>query len=417
MVDCRPLGVLMIVNVFPPGVCGVGDYSACLARALAARGVGVRVLTKAVDGAAPRESLDGFEVCRLAGRWTFADLRPVLEAADALGPAAIVHVQYPSRTGYHRQPMINLLPALVRIARPRHPVVVTMHEYHEHRLRWRARVLPMLLGPSALVAVRKADYRLLAPWLRMARSPVAMVPIASNIPATRLSNADRQAIRRELGFGEESLVLVFFGDVRPDKGVHSLLNAAQAVRRQGLDVRVLVISSCQLSVVSCQNANKRQLPTDNYQLSTDNYQAAVLARIEAGRRSGWVTLARGPGASPVASLLGAADLAVFPFTLGASENRTSLLAATANGLPVLTTRGPSTPPGYEAAYGVATVPAGDDDALIQEVSRLAHRPEARTELRHKALAAGHNPSWDKVAEQTIAVYEKCRTDLKSVRRE
>jgi glycosyltransferase involved in cell wall biosynthesis len=381
----------MIVDVFPPGICGVGDYSACLARAMSARGVGVRVLTKAVDGAPRRESVDGFEVCRLAGRWSFADLRPVLEAADALGPAAIVHVQYPSRTGYHRRPMINLLPALVRIARPRHPVVVTMHEYHEHRLRWRARVLPMLLGQSAVVAVRNADYHLLAHRLRLARSPVALVPVASNIPATRLSDVDRRAIRQELGLAEESLLLAFFGDVRPDKGVHSLLDASQAIRAQGLDVRVLVISTL------------GTLPT-----GPSPYESAVLARIEAGRQSGWVMLARGPGASRVASLLGAADLAVFPFTLGASENRTSLLAATANGLPVLTTRGPSTPPGYEAAYGVATVPAGDDGAMIQEVARLVRRPEARAELRRKALAAGHNQSWDKVAEQTIALYRKCR---------
>ncbi len=141
-----------------------------------------------------------------------------------MGPGTILHVQYPSRTGYCRRPMINLLPALARFARPRHPVVVTMHEYHEHRLRWRARVLPMLLGQNALVAVRSVDYLLLAPWLRLARLPVAMVPNASNIPAARLSRRRSPDDPPRTGFrGIErrgAFVLAFFGDVRPDKGVH-----------------------------------------------------------------------------------------------------------------------------------------------------------------------------------------------------
>jgi glycosyltransferase involved in cell wall biosynthesis len=411
MTDRRPPRVLMIVDVFPPEICGIGDYSACLARAMAERGVGVRVLTKAINGAGamqtsswaceghghedvamPPSTVDGFDVRRIGGRWGFADFRRVLAEADAMGPETIIHVQYPSRTGYGRRPMINLLPALVRIARPSHKIVVTMHEYHEHRLRWRARVLPMLLGPSALIAVRSVDCRRISSWLRLMRPwrtdseslpPVAMVPVASNIPAARLSDADRQTLRRELGLGQESLVLTFFGDVRPDKGVHSLLDAAQAVRRQGLDVRVLVIGAVGddgirdwgLGIRGCEPG---AMPTSSWACDAHGhedvamppprprspYQAAVLERIEAGRQAGWAALVRGPDAWRVASLLHAADLAVFPFTLGASENRTSLLAATANGLPVLTTRGPSTPPGFEAAYGVATVPAGDQDALV-----------------------------------------------------
>ena len=71
--------------------------------------------------------------------WTLKDVQPILHAARRSGPGTIVHVQYPSLTNYGRRLMINLLPAVFRTAKRRCPMVVTMHGFHEHRLRWRMR--------------------------------------------------------------------------------------------------------------------------------------------------------------------------------------------------------------------------------------------------------------------------------------
>ena len=79
------LRVLLVVDEYPPSICGIGDYSANLARALAARGVDVGVLTKQVAGLPEQESRDGVRIQRLARGWEMGDLKPVLRAASALG--------------------------------------------------------------------------------------------------------------------------------------------------------------------------------------------------------------------------------------------------------------------------------------------------------------------------------------------
>ena len=103
------LRVLMIADEYPPTICGIGDYSACLATALAAKGVEVNVLTKAVAGLPTEENADGVGILRLAKDWTLKDVQPILNAARRSGAGTIVHVQYPSLTNYGRRLMINLI--------------------------------------------------------------------------------------------------------------------------------------------------------------------------------------------------------------------------------------------------------------------------------------------------------------------
>jgi glycosyltransferase involved in cell wall biosynthesis len=237
--------------------------------------------------------------------------------------------------------------------------------------------------------VREIDQAAVARWLRPV-PPSALIPVASSIPAEKLNDSERHALRRELGLTPEAPVLVFFGDVRPDKGVLDLLEASAAIRRRGLDARLLMLSS-----------------VGSTAQTLSGYERRALERIAVGQREGWLTLVRSPAAHRVAHLMNASDVAVFPFTLGASENRTSLLSAIVNRLPVLTTRGPSTPAGFESRYGVTTVPARDTAALATAAEILLRQPEQRETLRQKAACAAQRFTWDAIADQTIALYRKC----------
>ena len=237
------LRVLLVVDVFPPSICGIGDYSARLAQALVAQGVEVHVLTKAVPGLPEQENVDGVEVQRLAHGWSWGDASPVVRAADRLGPGAVVHLQYPSLTNYHRRPMINLLPFLFRVVRRRHPLVVTMHGFHEHRLRWRMRVLPMLWANSALVFVHPRDQALAARWAPLTARRSTLIPIASNVQALTHDNERNRRVRTEMGIAPDKRVAIFFGEVRPDKGLDALLDAAEDMHRRGLPVEAVVVST------------------------------------------------------------------------------------------------------------------------------------------------------------------------------
>jgi glycosyltransferase involved in cell wall biosynthesis len=56
------------------------------------------------------------------------------------------------------------------------------------------------------------------------------------------------------------------------------------------------------------------------------------------------------------------------------------------------------------------VPPGDSDALATAISPLLADPEERRRLEERAAAAANGPySWDRIAEQTNAVYERVLT--------
>jgi glycosyltransferase involved in cell wall biosynthesis len=53
------------------------------------------------------------------------------------------------------------------------------------------------------------------------------------------------------------------------------------------------------------------------------------------------------------------------------------------------------------------VPPGDADALAAAISGLLADPEQRRQLEERAAAAASGPfSWDRVAELTVAIYER-----------
>jgi D-inositol-3-phosphate glycosyltransferase len=53
------------------------------------------------------------------------------------------------------------------------------------------------------------------------------------------------------------------------------------------------------------------------------------------------------------------------------------------------------------------VPPGDHEALAAAISNLIADPDARRRLEERAAAAASGPfSWDRIAEQTTAVYEQ-----------
>jgi glycosyltransferase involved in cell wall biosynthesis len=386
------LRVLFVVDVFPPSICGIGDYSFELARALAAQGVQVGVVTKAVENAPAHETMAGVEVHRIAGKWSMADIGEIRRIAREMGPGAVVHVQYPSLTNYHRRPTINLLPALFRTVQRRNPMVVTMHGFHEHRLRWRLRALPMLWVNSAVVFVHPRDQELARKWAPMSSRRSTLIPIASNVPALVADENRNRRVRGELGIEQDERVAVFFGEVRPDKGVQFLLNAAEDMHRRGIKARAVVVST---------------VGTHAFELNS--YEREILARLETGAREGWALLARAETPVRAAEILQASDVAAFPFTLGAAENRGSLMAAVVNAVPVLTTRGISTPPNYEASYGAETVPANDTEQFAVRLETLLCSAEERAALKQKAEEAAGRFTWSCIAEQTIEVYRQCLT--------
>ena len=109
--SAETIRVLSVVDEYPPSICGIGDYSAALARALVDKGVEVEILTKAVSGLPSRETVDGVAIQRSANGWRWADLRPILRTADELasgfGLTPSVAVGGPGNNEYFSGPRLQ----------------------------------------------------------------------------------------------------------------------------------------------------------------------------------------------------------------------------------------------------------------------------------------------------------------------
>src|SRR5688500_742758 len=109
----------MVSGEYPPGLGGVGDYTACLCHALDLAAASVAVLTSGQRGTPPRveSQHNPHLVERVVGRWGLGAWRQVADAARRSG-ADVVHVQYQAGA-YQLDPAVNLLPLWLRARLPR----------------------------------------------------------------------------------------------------------------------------------------------------------------------------------------------------------------------------------------------------------------------------------------------------------
>lgn len=105
-------------------------------------------------------------------------------------------------------------------------------------------------------------------------------------------------------------------------------------------------------------------------------------------------------AEEVSRCLQAADLVALPFSDGASERRTTLMAALGHGVAVVSTVGHNTGPTLRGADFLSLVPATDASAFIERVTSLLRDDAGRNEMAKRGLAR-HDAaySWPVVTQQ------------------
>jgi glycosyltransferase involved in cell wall biosynthesis len=319
------------------GSCGVLDYSLRLAGTLAESGVRV-ALARAERG----------------GRLSLSALRAELRATDA----QILHIQYPMvRYGASLLPLLAAqLPGVRR--------VVTLHEFSQaHSLRRlaglafsRAQALIFTAEPERAAFCRRY------PW---SRGRTRVVPLGSNIPAIAGSQ------QRQAG------MVCYFGQLRPHRGLEDFLALVRLATAQAPELRFRVLGA---------------IPP-----GCGGYAAAVMAGAGDLPALRWeLDLPE----SELAARLAVAEFAYLPYPDGASERRSTLLAALAAGALVITGRGPQTPPGLADAVCLVADP-GEALARLRE---LAAAPETRQARFRAAEQWLRGRDWPSIAAAHRAIY-------------
>jgi glycosyltransferase involved in cell wall biosynthesis len=320
--------IAIVTGTLPPDVCGCGDFVAKLADEFQRQGM-------------------QFEIF-LRRDWRLRFLLPYALALKQLD-AACINIQYPTESyGYSIVPM--LLCALLR----RNRTIVTLHEFTSKSLQGKAAIYLFFLFATWVIFTtqfeRNAACRV-APWLERRSS---VIPIGSNIPLQppQLPDAD----------------IVYFGLIRPMKGIEQFISTMRAVTRQkGIRIRAV----------------GQIVP------KYDSYAANVVRQF----RELGAEVILDADADHVSEALSRSRIAFLPFPDGMSQRRGSALAAMGNGALVVTSASANEPDRYRDTCAIP----GDDITFDQFLLRVLDHYDDYQPIRNAGLQYARSISWEGVS--------------------
>lgn len=396
--------ICLISGEYPPMQGGVGDYTAHIAKHLAAQGMAVAVATAAGARTGLGDEQGNPQVWRHVRRWGYGAMRQVRRDALRWG-ADVVHVQYQA-AAFAMHPAANLTCLLLRGAARMPRIVVTFHDLKVPYLFPKAgalrRLAVLLLATTAdaCIVTNAEDADALRKH-RLGRCALSsVIPIGSNIPVVREAPYDREAWRQRLGVERDDLLLAYFGFLNKNKGVDLLFDAVAELVRRGRRVRLVMIGG---------TAGDSD-PTNRA------YERRIRAVADAPSLRGNVLWTGFVNATAASAHLLASDICVLPFREGASFRHGTLVAAIEHGLPIVS----ATAAGFQGkevgrvdglrpladGENALLVPAGEVGALVQAIERLCQSPELLAALRAGAAKLAPQFSWPAIAAQTIEVYRQ-----------
>ncbi len=371
--------VCFISGSYPPIHCGIGDFVQRLATTLAEQGVSVQIVTSKKGVSAQR---DGAVTIRpVVRRWDLSALPAILAEVRALAPD-IVNIEYPTLR-YGRQPLVNLLPIFIR-ARLHIPIITTVHEFSTYQCLGKWRVGLSVVTSDQVIVTEPTNLMQMERAFPNARSKLHHIPLGANIEPQLAPGFDRRRVRASIGATDSDVVIAYFGFISPSKGIEILLHAFRRARLEDPDLSLHL-----LLIASRQPSEPRYMA----------YHRKIEQMLDAPQMDDRIYWTGYCTSDQVSAYLACADLAVLPFSDGASLRRTTMLSALAHGLPVLST-GDRAP-----CAGVQVTPIGDIAALSKAIVHLGGDRQAMTRLAEEARRSIASMNWPTIARQTAAVFD------------
>jgi glycosyltransferase involved in cell wall biosynthesis len=399
--------ILVISAAFPPLRAGEADHALHLCQRLAERGLDIHVLTTKKD--AVRINFP-FKLYPIMRHWLWSDLPRLTRFLKNCSPDAVLLIY--SDRDYDRHPMITFASSISKALLPSVPFLTQLET--EYISRQASIVTRAALKAVARVAGPRIDYvfgTLLSKSDRVIvlseRYLAELSKRFSNInnksivipppPILRIcpenAGASRRRGRETLGVKSDDFLVAYYGYVYEEKGIETLFQAFQILNAQRSNTRLVMIGGTNgenhTSYLISLHRLARQLGIENKILWTGEY----------------------PSDSDEASLyLRAADACVFPFKYGVTLNRSSLAAAAAHGLPIITTKGDFLESPFVDQKNLLLCSPEEPNSLALAIASLIDDQPLRERLRTGALKlAAEYFSWDKAVERTLAGFSQCQT--------
>lgn len=322
------------------------------------------------DGSGARPNVAGAQTRRPLRWWN--PLGWLLAGLTLRGD--VVHAQWWS---YPLAPVYAVLLGCARLRGKR--VVITMHNVEPHERGLFRRLANLAVLPFAhRIIVHSADN---ARTLRRTAgsTPVDVVPLGVRSAAEPLP--DRNAARRRFGLRDDAPVVLFFGNIRPYKGVSELLAAFSRVRDALPAARLMIVGQPW-------NGGADRLRAEIKRLGLSDAVLDRMSYVPDG---------------DIAGYFAAADVVAYPYTHFAAQSAAACMALTYGKAIVVTNIG-GLP---ELAGDASAVVAPNDTAqLASALVRVLTDDAYRTKLESHARELSEQMSWPVVARTTADVYAR-----------
>ena len=367
-----------------PPVKGVSSYTAHLLAALAADGdvdlefIGFSSIYPrfAYPGGEPNEALVStphFEGVRQRGQLAWYNPFSWLRAGFAL-KGDVVHAQWWS---YALAPVYATILGLARVRGKR--VVITVHNVAPHEGGIAKRLLNRAIFAFGHAFIVHSEQNRDALQHAVGGDPARINVLPHGVLDTPRTGLSRASARLRLGVPGDAKMLLYFGHIRPYKGVDVLLRAFAAVVREQPDA-VLVIAG---------------KPWGDWA----RHEALI---DESGIRASIRLHLDFVATADVEAYFVAADAVVLPYTHFDAQTGVGTRALPF-ARPLIVTRTGGLP---ELVLDPECVVApGDVPALAQAITRVLGDAALRVRLSADSLAIARTLGWDRIAGETIAVYE------------
>ncbi len=368
------MDIHLLYPVLPPVVDGIGDYTRCLAMALADQGPVTIWSNQHVY--APIERVTVRSACEIDRP---RRMGPLAEAIVGQAPDWLV-VQY-NPFSYGKWGFNPALPAAIRsIRRAGVRMALMVHEPYVPFTDWRS----VVMGSwhrwqlRALIASSDVVFFSIAPWAdafrrKLPRKRVEHLPVGSNIPNI---HAPRDLARQALGIEDDVLVAGVFGSAHPSRRIGYVRQAIDAIRHRHPKIRVL-------SIGTAGQVLRQQLDPSIALTDTGILPAAA-----------------------VSAHFSAMDLYFTPFRRGVSTRRGSFMVGLQHGIATLSTSGEHTDTLLSDLAGTAFMLSADGnvDAFARQAVALVDDPGFRNRVALEGQAFFERSlSWPRIAAQLVEV--------------
>ncbi len=398
--------LLVISAAFPPLKVGEADHALHLCQHLAERGLDVHVLTTKRNIQGERYS---FTLHPIMPDWLWPDLPRLARFLRTSSPDAVLLIY--SDRDYSRHPMITFAPSISKVVLPSVPFVTQLEtEYISRKASIPTRAIlklvcilaerqnldyvfgTLLSKSDRVIVLSERHLNKLAnsfPYVDgkgVVIPPPCLIRICPDNPGTA-----RQRARKALGVRPDEFVIAYYGYLYAEKGIETLFRAFQILNGQRSNTKLVMVGG-----------DKAENHNPSY---VDGIQTLAKSLGIDGRVT-W-TGEHASDSDQASFYLGAADACVFPFKSGVTLNRSSVAAAAAHGVPIITTRGEAVESAFIDHENVVLCPPDNPQSLAEAVNALIDDSAWRQQLRSGALKLAANYfSWDEAINKTLGALSR-----------